>query len=69
MPSIDQLIAGINKKKLNGNSGLIHNLSCSCRNKPCCLSGKCNVKDVVYEATLQEPNTSNIDFSRIVYLI
>ena len=57
MPSIDQIIAGNNRRKLYGGSPL-HELTCSCRNEVCILDEKCNAKDIIYEASLSDPDTT-----------
>ena len=57
MANVDQIIASINKRKINGGNINGYNLTCSCRNNPCPLGGQCNVNDLVYQAHVVEPNT------------
>ena len=64
MPSIDQIIAGINKRKLYSNFGQRNDLTCSCRDTQCNFEGKCNAKDVVYLATLPD-SINNISYKYI----
>ena len=53
MPSVAQQISGINRTKLAEKNNS-HDLTCSCRNTPCPLGGKCNVKENVYQAEIKD---------------
>ena len=53
MTNVSQIISGMNRRKL-GDCQSPPNLTCSCRNDPCPLDGKCNVSDIVYEASLTD---------------
>ena len=54
--SIEQQISGQNKKKLHGGEAPEPNLTCNCREEPCPLQGQCNVKNIVYHATVKQSN-------------
>ena len=56
MSSMEQQISGINKKKLHSGESVEPDLSCNCRVDPCPLQGRCNVKNIVYHATVTQQN-------------
>ena len=54
MSNIKNRIAGLNKKKLGqGPENLNGTEDCNCREDPCPLDGKCNLKSVIYEAKFE----------------
>ena len=60
MPNMEQQISGLNKVKLRGGDTPEPDLTCNCRENPCPLQGKCNVCDIVYNATITHNNSAKV---------
>ena len=57
MPNMERLISGSNRAKLKPK--IPANKTCSCRESPCPLGGKCNISDIVYSATVTDSEGEN----------
>ena len=56
-PSMEQIIAGKNAKVINEQPNETPQKSCSCpKGKACPLENKCLEKEIVYQATVKQPN-------------
>ena len=52
MSNVNTIISGINKKKLGQTQSVSEDETCNCKQNPCPLEGKCNIKDIVYKAEI-----------------
>ena len=56
-PNMEQIIAGRNAKVLNEQPSDTPKKTCSCtKNKECLLGGKCLEKEIIYQATVEQPD-------------
>ena len=54
MSNVNNIIKGFNKVKLEGGPDNNGTENCNCRENPCPLAGKCNVKDIIYEGLVTD---------------
>ena len=60
MGNVRSILSGQNKSKLVTNDNVTNDETCNCRQNPCPLQGRCNVKDIVYKAQITGiPNTES----------
>ena len=63
MPNIGQIISGHNQTVLKLKSDEVQETNpCNCRrNQTCPVDGKCNLKRVIYQASVQKKDTGEIN--------
>ena len=54
MSNVSNIIKGFNKVKLEGEPDNNGTETCNCREDPCPLAGKCNVKEIIYEGLITD---------------